>query len=545
LRSLFGPALLLAILGCVTFVYSEGTFDANYQGDDYSFISQGARLGLAKSITIPYKNLFIPFYRLVMGALHVLFENAIPIRIAILLFHLANTALIYHIVRGHTRSITLAIVASATFGLSRQSASTLLFPINGHCVMSLTFVLAMSIYFDRFLQSQSSPGLKTRDESEKTEEDASPEIPNASGAQPTTRDLTDITMQPDVWRLQYYYVGLLFFALGLGFSTIALAGGIVIWGFTYVRLLRERSFRQSLDLQAKTVLPFIAVISAYMLMRSHFTDLSRPYLDSMTGLVMDRPNVGLIEVMKVIAKLPVEFYTSAIEQTLPYFKSHYIIALAILALLLVKEIVFRKKEGGVVVMWLGFAALSIAMPSFGRLFFILRGGGAVENLLFPWYFYIPVAGVSIALGLLLRSPPALEKKAEGFSTLRQTLLLSLVVAILAALNFSAAKEIRAFIPPLIDENARFNNLLGEYKRSMGSFVQAPAYAPDRQYHFKDTVSAGQGEFPMSWHVMQRDIFYLYFPDMKNVRFISGFRHHGDLYFWSPDGIVKRHWRGWL
>jgi hypothetical protein len=537
------PLAISVILTSIVFIYSTGTLDQHYQGEDYLFVSQVNRLGFAKSILLSWKDHFLPLYRIVMGGLHVLFENAIPIRIAILLFHLANTILIYSIVRGRTRSIALATVAGATFGLSRQSASELLFPINGHWVMSLTFVLTMSICFDVFLRSKNSPGLKNPAESGEAEDDTPPTIPNASGSPPTTRDLTDITMQPAVWQLSYYYAGLLCFAIGLSFFTIALAGGAIVWAFMYSHLLREKDFRQNVRLQAKAVIPFVAIIAVYLLMRSHFNELSRPYLDSMTHMVMAQPDVSLSQVLTSIVGLPLKFYASAARQAMPGFNVHYIAILVLLALLLSKEIAFRKRAAGEALMWLGFATASIAMPAFGRMFFVLKGSGDIENLLFPWYFYVPVAGVSIGLGLLLRPPPFLEKKAEEFSPLRRAVLFVLVVAILATLNFNTAKEIKTFIPPLVEENRRFNELLTRYRSSMASFLESPAYSPERQYYFKDRASADTDEFPMSWYVIHHDIFYLYYPDMKNIHFIGGFGHHGDLYFWSPDGITKKQWQG--
>ena len=549
-RRLFGPALLFIILASIIFVYSEGTFDANYQGEDYLFVSQVSRVGFPGSILLSWKDHFIPLYRLTMGGLHLLFANAVPIRVATLLFHLANTALIFHIVRGRARSVTLAAVAATTFGLSHQAASELLFSINGHWVMSLCFVLLMSVCLERLLESRSVPSLPNPPE---TSGGDAPSHAAAKGTDdgggrasvPSTKDLTDITLRPTEWKMKFYYAALACFAVGLGFFTIALVGGGIVWAFAYARLLREGDFRRSLRLQAKVLLPFMAIVGVYLLMRSHFNEVSRPYVDSMTYIVMERPDVTPARALEAVADLPIDFYATLLQRTTPFYEEYYLAAIIVLGLLLVKEIVVRRKEAAVALMWLGVTAMTIAVPVVGRLFFVLKGSGNVENLLFPWYFYVPVAGVAIALGLLLRPPPRLEKKLGGFSALRRGLLSALVVAILAALSFENANEIRTFIPGLVRENQRFHGLLTEYESSMASFLESPAYLPERQYYFKDGVSAGTSEFPLSWYVLHHDIFYLFFPDRKNVHFISGFRHHGDLYFWSPDGIVKKQWDGGL
>jgi hypothetical protein len=308
-------------------------------------------------------------------------------------------------------------------------------------------------------------------------------------------------------------------------------------------LLREGDFRRSLRLQVKVVLPFIAIVAVYLLMRSHYNEVSRPYVDSMTHLVLARPGVTAARALEAVVNLPVGFYATLLQRATPFYEEYYLAALLVLILLFVKEIVVRRREAAVALMWLGFTAVTIAVPAGGRLFFVLRGSGAVADLLFPWYFYVPVAGVAIAIGLLLRPPPGIEKKLAGFSTLRRGLLSVLTVAILAALSLQNATEIRTYIPGLMQENSRFVELLTEYESSMESFVESPAYSPERQYYFKDGACAGMSEFPLSWYVMHHDIFYLYFPARKNVHFISGYRHHGDLYFWSPDGIVKKQWDG--
>jgi hypothetical protein len=343
--------------------------------------------------------------------------------------------------------------------------------------------------------------------------------------------------------MKYYYAALACFAVGLGFFTIALVGGGIVWAFAYARLLREGDFRRSLRLQAKVLLPFMAIVGVYLLMRSHFNEVSRPYIDSMTDLVLARPGVTPAQALEALANLPAGFSATLLQRVTPFYEEYYLAAILALGLLLVKEIVVRRKEAAVALMWLCFAVVTIAVPAGGRLFFVLRGSGAVENVLFPWYFYVPVAGVAIALGLLLRPPPGIEKKLEGLSTLRRGLLSVFAIAIIAALSFENANEIRAAIPGLALENSRFDELLTEYESSMESFIESPAYSPERQYYFKDDISGGMSEFPLSWYVMHHDIFYLYFPARKNVHFISGFRHHGDLYFWSPDGIVKRRWDG--
>jgi hypothetical protein len=319
----------------------------------------------------------------------------------------------------------------------------------------------MSIYFGRFLQSKRSRGLKANDKAEESAKDDPLEIQTMSAASPTTRDLTDITMQPAEWCLKYYYLGLLCFALGLGFFTMSLACGTVIWGFMYARLLRERDFRKNLRLHAKIALLFVALCGAYLLMRSYYIEMSPPYIDSTISVGINGREIFSPDSVMAITELPAEFWQSVFKQALPYFEEYYGVfedyygvAIVLLALLFVKEIVYRRKGAGVAAMWLCFSMVSIVMPAFGSLSLALRSGGGGNALFFPWYLYFPVAGISIALGLLLRPPPAVEEKAGDFSKLIRASLYALIIAILVALNYGTAKEIRAFVPSLVDENRR-------------------------------------------------------------------------------------------
>jgi hypothetical protein len=553
----FSLAILSAIFACIVFVYYPASMDRNYQGEDYLLISQVLKVGPAKALLLSWKDHFIPLYRITMGGLHILFGNAIPIRVLILAFHLANTALVFYIVRRGARSTILAAVGAATFGLSRQASIEILHPINGTWVMSLFFVLLMSIFLDKFVASRSR-GLDGPSGAAASQDDASSEIGDNSAKQalnedededgkipasPSTRFLTDITLQPSTWNMKYYYAALAAFVAGLGMFTIALVGGTLIWAFMYARMMRVGEFRRSMKLQAKVVLPFVFVIAAYLLMRSHFIEASRPFTDSMTLQVLNRPSVSLEQIMSAIGNLPMEFYATAAGRAMPYFQEHGFVALVILGLLLIKEFVYRKREAGIASMWLIFSFVTFAVPVFARMFFVLRAGGDIQNVLFPWYFYLPMTGIAIALGLLLKPPPVIEDALSKRPVPAFAILLATAITVLTLLNIENAKEVRALTPGLVEENRRFNELLLQYRGSMESFLGGPGYTPEREYFFKDTVSAGMGEFPLSWFVMHHDVFYLYFSDTKNIRFINGWKYYGDLHFWHPEGTVKRRWHG--
>jgi len=549
LRRVFTLSVLFIILAIIVLAYLPGTLDENYQGEDYLFVSQVARLGFAKAVITSWKDHFIPLYRFVMGGLHLLFDSPIPIRVAILGFHLANVALIFFIVRSHTRSTILAATAGVTFGLSMQGISGVLFPINGHWGMSLCFVLLMSVCFEKLLSPSKALSIEPDEGLEKSADKngASPGTePETPEALPSTRALTDLTLRPDPTPLKYYYLGLACFVVALGFFTNALSGGAVVWAFAYARLLRRREFRRSLRRQAKVVLPFVAIVAAYLLMRSHFNEISRPYVDTMTQLAMGRPEVTLPHAFDAIRNAPREFYSTAIERMLPYFPQRRYLILGILVLLLAKEMIFRRREAHVVLMWLVFALAVLAMPVVGRIFLVFKGTVTVDRILFPWYFYYPFAGVSVALGLLLRPPPFMENWRISRSMSARLLIFVMVAGALTSLNFDRAKEIRTVGPRLAGENLRFHYLMMQYKRSMKTFLRSPAYSPEREFYFQNTLAAKPKEFPMTWFVMQHDVFYLYFPHVKNIHFIiSGWQYHGDLYMWSPDTIAKEHWKGQL
>ena len=162
-RRLVAPFVLLLILAGVAFAYSPMISDYSYQGEDHMFLSQVMRLGYLKSLLLSWKDHFLPIYRFFWGGLHLVFGNAVPIRIAILGFHLLNVALIFHIVRGHTQSVALPAIASITFGFSLQVGSSVIWCINGHWGMSLSFVLLMSICLERLLRTHADAGLQPRD----------------------------------------------------------------------------------------------------------------------------------------------------------------------------------------------------------------------------------------------------------------------------------------------------------------------------------------------------------------------------------------------
>jgi len=230
-QRLFAIALLLLILAAAALAYLPMVFDNNYQGEDYMFLSQVTRYGFLASIVLSWKDHFIPLFRIIWGGLYLLSDNAAVFRMLILGFHFVNAALIYRIVRNATKSAALAAVSSVTFVFSQQAASSVVWCINGHWGMSLCFVLLMSICFERFLKDNTPPDTQA---GELSQHAGSPAVPFA-GQQP--------------WRMKFYYLGLVCFVVALGFFTVSLAGGTVIWLFMYARLIRKERFRRNIRSQ--------------------------------------------------------------------------------------------------------------------------------------------------------------------------------------------------------------------------------------------------------------------------------------------------------
>jgi len=291
------------------------------------------------------------------------------------------------------------------------------------------------------------------------------------------------------------------------------------------------------------VLSFIAIIALYLALRSHFNAESRMFQDPLTRLVATMPELSLADGIDVLLHAPPKFYSTAVKRMLPYFSERFLVVLALLALLLAKELVFRRREIHTVFMWLAFAVLTLAMPVIGRIFFIFKGTGFIDTILFPWYFCYPIAGVSIALGFLLRPTPSLEKSILRASPVTRAVLFASIVCLLAALNVGRGRAIRVNTSQIREENARFHGLVMRYKDSMASFLQSADYSPDEDFQFMALFVDNSKEYSLNWALTQRDIFHLYFPHVENIRFMDGGMivkeniSQQDCYIWTPETVT--------
>ncbi len=539
--------VLFLILVGIALAYSPLAFDRNYQGEDYIFLSQVVKHGFFRSVLISWKDHFIPLYRAVWGGLYLVSEKANPMRVLILFFHLLNAALIFHIVRSHTKTIVLPAIASVTFAFSQWVASSVFWCINGHWGMSLCSLLVMSLCFDRFVTVNTDPdiqpgeGAVTADSKESGgngKEAASPSV--------ATAGVHSARLQ--AWRMSPYYLGLACFAVGLGFFTVALAGGVVIWLFLCWRIIRARGFKRDLRFQMRIVIPFLIILVIYLPLRSYFNVKSRPFQDPLTQFMWGEPEVPLERGVDIIVSAPPEFYSTAVKRMLPYFSEQYWIVLLVLALLLIKEVIYRRKEIRTILMWVAFALLTLAMPVIGRIFFIFKGVGFVDTILFPWYFSYPLAGVSIVLALLLRPTPSLERAMARSSPVIRVSVSFLIIVLLVVLNTGNARTIHANTTLFLEENRKFYEVVMRYRSSMTSFLQSSSYSPDGKYELLDDFVADKDEFPLNWSVTQRDIFNLYFPHVETIRFITRWHRRQEFYVWTREAVRYTfeanppHWR---
>lgn len=527
--------VLFLILASVAFAYSPLVFDRNYQGEDYIFLSQSVKHGFFKSLLISWKDHFIPLYRMVWGGLYFVSEKANPMRVLVLVFHLINVALIFRIVRTHTTTLVLPAIASVTFGFSQWVASSVFWCINGHWGMSLCSLLVMSLCFERFVKVNTDPDAQPGERGSTV--DSKGEGSNDQEAVSPSAAIAEVpSLRLQTWRMGPYYLGLLCFAIALGFFTVALAGAVVIWLFMCWRIIRARGFKRDFRFQMRIVIPFLAILMIYLPLRSYFNVKSRPFQDPLTRFMWGKPEVPLERGVDIIVNAPPEFYSTAVKRMLPYFSEHYWIVLFFLALLFIKEVIYRRKETHTVLMWVGFALLTLAMPVVGRIFFIFKGVGFVETILFPWYFSYPIAGISIALGLLLRPTPSLERSIAKSSPVIRLSLFALVIVPLIALNLGNARAINTNTRFFLKENHKFHQLVMQYESSMASFLQSSAYSSEEKCEVMDDFVGDKEEYPLNWSVTQRDIFNLYFPHVENVRFITKWHRRPEFYVWTPETV---------
>ncbi|MBI5116410.1 hypothetical protein HZA56_08045 [Candidatus Poribacteria bacterium] len=511
---LLNAIVLFFILAGIVFTYLPEIHNGHYRIDDYLFLSQVTQHGLAKSLLIPWRNHFLPLYRLLMGGLHLVFENAVPLRLAIVGFHLINTYLIFRIVRAQTESVILSAIGSATFCFAFPAVHCIDNCINGHWVTSLTFILLMSIYFEKFFTSCVNSGNEGTDD-------------HTSACR--------ACFPPS----KYFYLGLLSFTIGLGFFTTAFFGGVVIWLFLLARLSFKEGIKGILQNHARIMLAFFSIALIYLILRTYLNDRYFPLQDTTFQGGSLKPPLPSEEKMLVIKGLWPEFYLYAARLLVPYFPQHYPWVYMFLSALMAKELLYRRKQATFAAAWLVFGLLTLALTAFGRIFYVLGLLGNVHYALAPWYFYYPAAGVSIALGLLLRLPPSLEKIAAKSSKGMCVALLGMTLALLTVFNYNNMRTARNVIDGWMKEDLKFSRLVTQYRDSMTSFLGSPDYSSDGEYYFVDSLAAPAPEYRSGWFVMQHNLFQFYFPRFRNISFVGEQQEKPDMYLWTPQAVSRR------
>jgi hypothetical protein len=506
--------VLFIILAGIVITYLPEIHNGHYRIDDYLFLSQVTRNGLAESFVIPFRNHFLPLYRLLMGGLHLVFENAVPLRSAIVGFHLINTYLVFRIVRAHTESIILSAISSATFGFGFPAVHCIDNCINGVWVMSLSFILLMSIYFEKFFTSY---------------------VNFSNGGIHEHTSTCPAHFPPT----KYYYLGLLSFTIGLGFFTTAFFGGVVIWLFLLARLSFKEGIKGIWQNHARIMLAFLSIVLIYLVLRTYLNDRYFPFQDTTFQGGSLKPPLPSEEKMLVIKGLWPEFYLYVARLLVPYFPRHYPWVYVFLSLLIAKELLYRRKQATFAAAWLVFGLLTLALTAFGRIFYVLGLLGDVHYALASWYFYYPAAGVSIALGLLLRLPPSLEKIAAKSSKGTRVALLGMTLALLTALNYNNIRTARNVIDGWAKEDLKFNRLVTQYRDSMTSFLGSSDYSSDGEYYFVDLLAAPASEYRSGWFVMQHNLFQFYFSRFRNISFVSEQQAKPDVYLWTPQAVSRR------
>jgi hypothetical protein len=511
---LLNAIVLVLILTGVVFTYLPEIHNSYYRADDYLFLSQVTRYGLARSFLIPFRNHFLPLYRLLMGGLHLVFGSAVPIRIINIAFHLINMYLVFRIVRAHTQSIILSAISSATFAFAFPVVHCIDNCINGVWVTSLSFILLMSIHFEKFFTSYVSFS------NEETGEHAS---------------ACHVRLPP----LKYYYLGLLSFTIGLGLFTNAFFGGVILWLFLLARLSFKEGIRKILRDHATIVLAFISIVLIYLALRFYLIDKFFSFQDVLFQTGSLKPTLPFEKKISVIANLWPEFYLYAARLVTPYFTRWYPWFYVFLVVLLAKEFWTRRRQVVFAAMWLIFGFLTVALTVCGRLFFVLAMLEDVHYALAPHYFYYLAAGISIAFGLLLRPPAFLERTAIKASMCMRIALLGMTIALLTMLNYGKATAVINIINGRTREDLKFYGIVTQSCNSMVSFLNSSAYSSEGEFYFADLPAASPG-YRSGWFVMQHNIFHVYFPQFTNVSFVAGEQpfSHPNMYMWTPQAVMR-------
>ncbi len=533
-RSAIGAAVLFAILLESAFVYLPVARLDRYESDDYIFLSQIARHGLAESLVIPWNDHFIPLYRLFLGGLDHLFDTAVPIRFVILLFHLLNVWFIFHIVFTHTKSITLSSISSLVFGTALQPVFCFFSCINGHWLMSLSSILLMSICLDKFieqLRDTASLSFPVGKQPEGDEGSANRPLETQSGVRA-------LPYRPP---LRYYYAGLASFVVGLGIFSLTLFAGVALWVYMYTRLLFIEKLRKRFWFHAKAILPFLVILAAYLMLRSYFNH-KYYYYQIWWGMRLasptEMPNMGLV------AAMPKEFYLAAAKRMLPVQTKYYVPVLVLLGLLLIKELAFRWREAHVPTFWSILGLMTLAISVSGRIILRLVIAPVLGSVLEWRLFCYPVAAMSIVLGLLLRPPPFLERATSRLPGIVRGLVCTAFVGTLFVLTIGNAKTIEALADVKKEEQMQFYRVATQHKESMTLFLHSSRYSPGNKFFILNGPVAPFDKFPAGMFVAKDDLFQLYFPRIQNIHFVNQVQadEYKELYVWTARAVERENAR---
>jgi hypothetical protein len=387
--------------------------------------------------------------------------------------------------------------------------------------MGLCFVLTMAVCFEKFFDLGNSL------------EDSS--APDAAGSSPPMPEHPD--EQNDPPNLKYYFAGLASFAIGLGIFTNVLFGGAVVWLLTYLRLLLSKTTARTLRYQLKVVLPFILLATTYLLLRHYFIKIYSSIQPPLFQMIKASDSLTFSEKVVALADLPLEFFLSALKQLSPYFPQYGILFLVFLALLLGKDLAFRRRETYAAVIWLSFSLSTFLVAGVRDAVLYVTLPGPIDPAMPSRYLYYPLAGISIALGLLLRPPPSWEDRVKLSSARARIALAVIVVLLLSLLNYGKAQNIRHQALRFRTENLRLHQVVSQYRSSMTEFLSSTDYSPDREYHFKPVPAVDAREYPSGYAVMQSDIFHMYFPHISNVRFTFPQEQGAGIYIWNPGAVA--------
>ncbi|MHC4356260.1 MAG: hypothetical protein ACYS0H_26450 [Planctomycetota bacterium] len=517
-RDVLCAAFLVLLTIAVT--YAPLLKDRFYYADDYLFLADVARHGLGKALWIPYNIHFLPLYRLVMGGSYFISTSAAPIHAIVLTFHLINSYIIFRIVHARTDSIVLSILASATFGLSFQAYDCIIWCTSGLWVMSLTFILLMYLQFEKLIHDYESSDIFLQPPCGPIAQNACEK--NQKSKAGISRSLND------------YFAGIAFFILSIGFFTIGFVAGIIVWPHMYIRLYRKPVFRREAGyLRTKIILPFFAIAVLYIIAwsflilrfrRDRFPLLSSP--------------ISLKEKILMLVHISPDFLLTALRGMVPYFQQHYVFILGLVVILLAWHIVSKTKWASQIMFWLIFAFLILAFPVVSRYPSILKHFGDPIFALGSRYYYFPLAGISIALGLLFAPFCSLKGIAQNVGRTSRLVLGIVFVVALFALNLENIVKIRHAIKERAEANLAFHGRIQEHRNAMDAFLHSSSYRPDETYYFIDSEAASVFRYPSSLFVRKSDLFYLFYSQYRNIQFVAGNDQGNErTYVWTPETVV--------